>query len=323
MIYRKIWVPSQQKYLRFQELSCEQYKQIHQTIDDDDFSFVLNRILINNHYGDIDITKISTIDRFVIFLYLKIYSCGKTLSITRTCDKCQTPTKKDFDLNGMLDVLAPVIDRNFETEFPVSIDQGSYSLVCDIPPISHDELFEYDSISEDIDNYLFTYLKKIKVNATGSEYDLMIGRDRNRVVYSNIPYKTMMQIKNEFIEPIHKDFMSILMMDIKCSNTKCGDEWKLNFVASNLADMIKIVYRDDSLENILSIMSNISGQCHFDYNFYKNLTPLELDIILSSLRRNNSEAPPVLPTNEENDTDLFEQYREQTKGMVETTSEFK
>jgi hypothetical protein len=57
--------------------------------------------------------------------------------------------------------------------------------------------------------------------------------------------------------------------------------------------------------------------CHFDYNFYKNLSPGELDIVTNMLKSSEKDN-----TKSSKDINLFEEYNVNAAGMVESPSEF-
>jgi hypothetical protein len=88
-----------------------------------------------------------------------------------------------------------------------------------------------------------------------------------------------------------------------------------------MTDAIKVLFKDDSAINMLGQYANVSSKCHFDYGFYKNITPLELSIVYDMVVQ--SEASPEDKEKTNKEIDLFEQYRSETEGMVETPSEFK
>lgn len=322
MISRKIWIPSHQSFHRFEELNTIQYKDIHKCIDnDEDFVLCLNEIIQNNSISPLSLKSLTTIDRFVIMLYLKIYSCGQFVKFTKKCEKCETVTKKEVDLNTLLDTLAPVVDRDFSSEFSCN----SFSVTCNIPSIHYNDTlsFDRDNIDDQLDNYLFTYIESLLINKNIITLSTL-KRDERNGIFKNIPYKTLLDIKNNFVDTIHKDFTDLLLFDMVCSNEECKETmFTLNLHMSNLTDIIKIIFNDDNLENILAIISDVSANCHFDYNFYKNTSPLEIDMIYSRVRQSSSgESSDTLPEMNKSD-DLFEEYPLESHGMVESPSEFK
>jgi hypothetical protein len=319
MTSKKIWIPSIQEFKLFQELTVIQYKDLHKQMGDkEDFIGMLNSLLASNGPWRFDTNSLTIIDRFVIFLYLKIYSCGKDLPFTRICDKCNTETSKSFDLNNMLDTIAPVVDRSFKSVFPFK----NYQIICDIPNIACADSYiqDIDDINDQLDNYLFSHIRGVVINKnifnTNSQKDM-------KAVLPHILMSDILSIKDKFIDPLYKSFTDLSLMEMHCSNDKCKSEiFKLNFSTGNITDIIKILYNDDSLDNILSIITDVSANYHLDYKFYENISPLELDIIFAKLIKSHQSEAPKEQIQENQSTDLFDQYRSETKGMVEQPSEF-
>jgi len=318
MISRKIWIPSQQVFTRFKELSVIQYKDFYKCVDDEeDFILYLNGIIRSNCLTHIDFKNLTIIDRFVIFLYLKIYSCGTDLKFSKECEKCSTVTTSVFNLNESLDKLASVIDKTFLTDFVTD----NYTIQCDIPNILYfDSLnFDREDIDEQLQNYLFGYIQSIIIRGNVISFPDISHNQRNEI-FKNLNYKDLLRVKTEFVDVIYKQFSDLLLMKMEC--TKCKNPlFSLNFNTGNITDIIKIIYNDDSLENVLAVMSDMSTHNHFDYKFYENLSPIELDIIYSRIKRSQQSSQDTTQNNQQS-TDLFDEYRDETKGMVEQPSEF-
>lgn len=319
MISRKIWVPSRQVFARFKELSVIQYKNFYKCVDDEeDFILYLNNIINTNSLNHIDLKSLTIIDRFVIFLYLKIYSCGKDLKFSKECEKCSTITTTIFDLNESLDRLASVIDKTFLTDF----ETDNYTIRCDIPNILYFDSMNFDreSIDEQLQNYLFGYIQSIIIRGNIISFP-DISHSQRGDIFKNLNYKDILTVKTEFVDVIYKEFSDLLLMKMEC--TKCKNPlFTLNFNTGNITDIIKIIYNDDSLENVLAVMSDMSTHGHLDYKFYENLSPLELDMIYSRMKRSQQSSQEV-PHNNQQSTDLFDEYRDESKGMVEQPSEFR
>jgi hypothetical protein len=319
MTSKKIWIPSIQEFILFKELTVIQYKDLHKQMSDkEDFINMLNSLLAANGPWRFNTDSLTIIDRFVIFLYLKIYSCGKDLPFTRICDKCKTETSKSFDLNNMLDTIAPVIDRSFKHIFSFK----NYQIICDIPNIlcADSYIRDIEDINDQLDDYLFSHIRGIIIN--GNTFHTNTQEDM-KIVLPHIQMADILSIKDKFIDPLYKSFTDLSLMEMHCSNDKCKSEiFKLNFSTGNITDIIKILYNDDSLDNILSVIADVSANYHLDYKFYENITPLELDIIFAKLIKAHQSESPKESIQENQTTDLFDQYRSETKGMVEQPSEF-
>lgn len=315
----RIWIPTKQKYERYSEINCEQYRDLLKSIDDDDdFHYNLNQILFDNTIDkSINLNQYTIIDRFIIFLQLKIHSYGSQLKLTRICDQCETQTKFTIDLNKIIDILASVVDKSFRQ----SILVNNTEIVCDIPMLDLSEASQARKIDMDerLEKYLFSFIHNILIKG----YDTNLGshdEETRTLVCRELPYSTILKIKESFIEPIHKSFKDLLLISSKCSNINCSDKLVLNFDINNIVDAIRILFKDDSAINMLSQYANISSRCHFDYNLYKNITPQELNIIYDMVSK--SESANIESSKPDKEFDLSEEYHSQTEGMVETASEF-
>jgi hypothetical protein len=299
MISRKIWIPSKQLYRRFRELSVSQYMDIARSLDDiDDFRITIIDILGDNILGDNDILTYTMLDLLVVILYTKIYSCGAHLELSRKCDKCGTITKIVKDLNILLDELAPFIDKSFKKRF-----YGSYAEVeCDIPTLN--ETLEK---REKLDEYMYTFIKKVHFD-TPSGWKTTT--DINDKTMRLVPLDMMLKIQSTYIDQLFTLLGNIMLFEMNCSNELCSDKLSIKCDINDLMDVIRLVFRDDNINNILSVLANVSSQVHLDYNFYKNLTPLELDSIVAMLSK--SEESQNAPQ-----TDMF------SNDLQETPSEFK
>ena len=63
---------------------------------------------------------------------------------------------------------------------------------------------------------------------------------------------------------------------------------------------------------------NLSSTSHLDFSFYKNISPLELELLSKMVQDSQKEEPSG-----NKEINLFEDYRSQTEGMIESPSEFK
>ena len=310
----RIWIPSKQKYQRFLEMKCEQYRAILKSVDDDnDFDFVLNQVILQCcQEPDVRLEQYTIIDRFVLLLQLKIHSHTSHLKLTRICEKCQEETQFNIDLNKVIEDLATTIDKPFRQEF----QSGGTTVLCDIPYVcALDEPSPVDRNDLDarLTQYLYSFIQSLEIH----EHDIdlnTLARDQKHTVCGSLPFEILNRIKREFIDPIHATLKDLLLITHRCG--ECGDELKVGFDIHNMTDACRILFRDDSAINVLSLYANVSSQCHFDFNFYKNLTPAELLLIYNSL--SSKEKPPEDP----GEKDFLEEYRGGPKGMVESPSEF-
>lgn len=318
MTSNRVWVPSLQKYIRIEEFSCEQYREILKSINDDyEFDYSLNKILQENIIDkNFYLDKATILDKFIIVLQQKVHSCGEILKLIRVCDNCGDKTDFEINLNNLLDTLSKNFDRSFETSFKTD----DLELVCDMPlvDIKQETIVDPTDFKKRVDSYLFSFIKSVRMN--NSCFDFKDCSFSEKIHFcENLPYQLILQMKNEFLAPIHSLFKDLLLVKNKCKNKMCGDELELKMDINNITDLIRILFKDSSLTNILSQYTNVTMNCHFDYNFFKNISPGELNIVTNLLE---SGANQDKQEQMSKDIDLFQEYRLQTEGMVESPSEF-
>jgi hypothetical protein len=319
MVSYNIWVPSKQKYIRMFEFNCEQYRSILKVIDDDpEFDFLLKQTLMSLLYDKtLSIEDFTILDLFVIFLQLKIRSCGSSLKLTSVCSKCETQTKVNIDLNNLIERLAVHIDRSFEKPFTAN----NMTVVCDVPYVNlrEENLSTVSDLNKNIDHYLFSFIKTLIIG--DKIIDIKnLKFDEKILICQNLPFNLLNEIKDNYIEQIHEIVSNLFILDVKCKNETCGTPLNLNLDISNINDVIRVLFRDTSSLNMIMDYASVSSNIHLGFDFFKNVSPVELSLIKKSVEESLKEenAPP---SNES--IDLFEKYRLETAGMVETPSEFR
>jgi hypothetical protein len=315
----RVWVPSKQIYVRIYELNCEQFRNILKVLEEEqEFDFILNDILEKNLYDSFyKIEDFTVIDKFIIYLQLRIRSCGPNLNLVRICDKCNEKTKLNINLNSIIDKLAPVVDRSFQKTFTFVNSE----IECDLSYISRNDNSQYDrsDYNKRLDHYLFSFIKNMKFLNNDIKIDFRnLDETSKSQICEAIPFEIINTIKNEYIDKINETLYNTLFIDNVCKNQNCKSIFSVNLDINNINDIIRIFFSDSSALNILVKYINLSSTSHLDFSFYKNISPLELDILAKMMEDNQKEEPS---SNKE--IDLFEEYRSQTDGMQQTQSEFK
>lgn len=313
----RIWIPSLQKYIRMYELNCEQFRNILKVVDEnEELDFILNEILINNLYNtSYKLSDFTIIDKFVIFLQLRIRSCGSKLKLVRICDKCDERTDINIDLNDTINILSPKIDKSFGKYF----SYPNIEIFCDLPSIKYDDNQNSDNgdLSKKIDNYLYSFIKTIKIKDTIINLEDLKNNEKIKVCES-IPFSIINEIRQESVDVINQLLYETLFISNVCKNNNCKNPFTLNLDVNHINDIIRILFSDTSALNLLIKYVNLSTNSHLDFQFYKNISPAELDIISDMIQKSNSRSEE--PSSKE--VDLFEEYRNQTKDMKESPSEF-
>lgn len=307
-----IWIPSIQKNIRFKELTNSQYRIILKNLDDDtdlDFLYNLNNIIKNNIVDNFDYKLFTIIDRFVIFLYFKILSCSPLLDLLKKCEKCEKEDRVRINLNDLLDVLGPVIDKSFIHH--VEYDNYPISVICDVPTIDYeyqnllfcaDYNIKTDTLENNIEKYLFGYIKQLVYNGSVIELNTLSMQEK-KVLINKIPANMILKIKQEYLEPIFNDFKSVVFLDMKCKD--CGTDFELKLETNNINPLLKMFFRDNTLNGLLGEYFNVASTAHISNEFFNDSSPRELNILhdFAKSTHNSNEKPQNNPT----DIDLFAQ----------------
>ena len=173
-----IWIPSIQDNLRFRELTWNQLRHFVKTFQEPnlDFLYHINKLLEENIISPFNINSLTTLDRFVIFVYLKIHSCNNVINLSTKCEHCETTTKIQINMGNLLNDLAPKVDRSFKTV----LDYKQFKVFCDIPSIGTEyEIYrnnlEMNSM-ENSNNYVISHINDVMVGDVRIDLmGLMIG----------------------------------------------------------------------------------------------------------------------------------------------------
>lgn len=315
----RVWIPSKQKYIRINELNCEQFRNILKVLDEDsEFDYILNDILKTNIFdSSIQLEDFTVIDKFIIYIQLRIRSCGPNLNLIRICDKCSEKTKLNINLNRIIEEIAPVVDRSFKKDF----FHADYKIECDLSHINHDDNVEnfHNDYNRRLERYLFSFIKKIEFKEKDVVVDFraLNENDKNKVC-ETLPFEVINLIKTEYIDQINETLFNTLFINNECKNQNCKNPFSVNLDVNNINDLIKILFSDSSSLNILVKYINLSSTSHFDFSFYKHISPIELDLLCKMIENSQKEE-----SSNNKEINLFEDYRSQTENMIESPSEFK
>lgn len=313
----RIWIPSKQKYVRMFELNCEQYRNLLKVLEEDDeFNFALNNLIKTNLYNsEYNLSDFTIIDKFVIFLQLKIRSCGEKLSLIRVCDKCGEKTNITVDLNYIINKLAPFIDKSFGREFIFN----NTRIFCDIPSIKDTDNSDSDKIdiNKKLDFYLYSFIKILTIGDKVINLENFEEFEKIKIC-ETLPFPIMNYIRENYLNVINSNLLNVMFLNNVCKNEKCKNDFRINLDINNINDLIRILFSDESPLNVLVRYANLSTNSHFDFRFYENISPHELKILSKMIEDSNKQSEPPQPK----EMDFFEQYRNQTKGMQESPSEF-
>lgn len=321
-----VWIPSLQHPLRFKDLSFDQYRCVVKVLDENDLELIstLNEIIHENIVSKFDVDRLTTLDRFIIFLSLKINSCGSSIVLSRKCDgdKCEKITNIKMDLNQLVDNIAPNIDKQFTTQ----LSYQNFGVICDIPTIKTEhEIYMFNNIQNvefrsfefNLSNYAFSHITDIFIQ--GQQINLNKLQHHERLLILNrMPAGLLNQIQTGFLDDIHNTVSDIDFLKMTCQD--CKKEFEIKFDISNINDVLKIIYKDESVENLLHTIVNVCSQTYLG-GYIGELSPMEVNrinkLVIDSQKKTSAE------TEQQNkDIDLFSKYRAETEHLQESQSEF-
>lgn len=305
-----IWIPSLQKNIRFKELTNAQYRIILKNLDDDthlDFLYNLNQIIEQNLVDSFDYKKFTVLDRFVIILFFKILGYNALLDLVKECDKCSKEVRIRIDLNTLLDNLGLTIDRSFRTI--IATDNYPLQLICDVPNIEqeyenllyyHNNNLSSNTVDKNIEKYLFGYIRYIVNGTTLIDVDKLSIPERD-IILQKIPISLILNVRNIFAEPLYQLFNQIVFLDLNCK--ECGTKFEIKMEADNMISLLKMFFKDNTLDGLLSDYFNITSISHMDSSFLETISPKETKILYSFAKSTHKQAENPSPSN--NSVDLF------------------
>lgn len=315
----RTWIPSKQEYVRIKEINCEQYRNILKVLDEEEeLDFVLSDTIRENLCSEkYTVSDFTVIDKFVIFIQLRIRSCGADLSLVRVCDKCGEKTSVKINLNKSIDALAPLLDKDFKQVFAFN----GMQITCDVPPIkTQDNEERKHTLDQRLNSGLFSFIQKIKISDNIVNLN-DFSEDEKIAICENLPFPVINHIRLEYIDKINNSLFETMFINNICKNNSCKEKFSLNLNIENMNEVIRVLFSDSTAVNVLIKYANVCAASHIGFDFFKNVSPSELNILSKLIEEENKRATESEQSN--NEIDMFDQYRSSTTHMTETPSEFK
>jgi hypothetical protein len=304
-----IWIPSIQKYLRFREITNFQYRTILKNLNDDtnlDFLYNINQIIKDNLIDNFDYGHFTVFDRFVILIFFKILGLTPFLKLSRVCDKCENSETTSVDLNQLLNALGVYIDKSFKQK--ISSEDYPIQLICDVPTIKQ----EYDHLlflanknvstgttDNNIDQHLYGYIRGLESNGVLINTDAKTPFERT-IIFNKLPAFLILKMQKEYVSLVEESLNHILFLDLKCK--KCKEPFEIKMEKNNVTFLLKLLFKDNSLENHLGEYYNISSVIHSGGEFLDRLSPKESHILFEYAKASQKGQSE---TNNSNNNDLF------------------
>jgi len=232
-----------------------------------------------------DYKKFTILDRFVIVLFFKILSYNSLLDLVKECEKCEKEVRIRIDLNTLLDNLGLTIDKSFKTV--IAVDNYPLQIICDIPTIEqeYENLLYHqnnnlsnDTTDKNIEKYLFGYIRYIISDSVVIDVDKLSIPEKTTIL-EKIPISLILNIRDIFAEPLYALFNQIVFLDLNCK--ECGTKFEIKMGSDNMIYLLKMFFKDNTLDGLLSDYFNITSISHMDSSFLDKITPKETQMLVN------------------------------------------
>lgn len=315
-----IWIPSLKSYKRFKEISTNDQRILSKLSDDNlDFIYTLNNMINELCIDDLNVNALNIIDKYIICIYLRVYSIGNSIKLTANCPKCKEDTKTTININSIIEGNIDKLDKNYRQ----IIKYGKYTATCDIPNIGREyeiiktlraKEIESNSIENVYTYYTYAHIKHLDIAGLQIDCNNLDIEDAMQI-FSALPMTLVNNIHNKFILPFVEEFQSNVM-NINCKTESC-DELKLSLNANNINDIIKMLLTDNPVETLKEIYY-IAKLGHISAEFTDKLSPIERNLILKFITNDQKEQASDSTPDMPKDTNDFMM----PENMMESPSEF-
>jgi len=282
----QIYLPTQEKYHRFQTFDSCSHVALAKYIQNNDDSMVVDTfkyIIKTSCIDDIDVESISIIDIFCILLNLRIMSISQLYEydgVTQT-DKERIKQTQKLDLYDVLDLVT-----NFETEYITRIDTNlGYSVSLKTPR---------HLMIESVEDLVIDMLDTIEIE--GKQYNLS---------------KLSCSQKESILDSLPGDLLPEIISYIKLMDAKYRIKVFKNTADTEL-NSIELKLFDNSMYNFLKAMFN----CNLQEQYYIRY------LMVKQLRFTLSDVENLSPIDTQNYINLFrEELEEQRKAQEKQSGE--
>ena len=279
-----IWIPSLQDYRRFEEMTTTHQLMLLKSSNELEFIYNINTLIFSLCVDTINFQSLTLIDKYIIALYLRMYSIGTDIEFSLNCPKCGVEFSTKVDLNDVIENNVSVLDRPYEQE----IISGKYSIICDIPTCGRDynilKLKSSLDIQENSVESLFTFnlfshIKKLKIS--GKLIDLSKYTLEEVIqICKELPMSVIQDMQTKFMIPLSKTFIPKLL-NVPCQTEKCPPfEYNLN--VQNINEAIQLLYSGSPI-TIMQEIYYLSKYANMSAEFLNTVSPKEREMFLKFL----------------------------------------
>lgn len=283
----RIWIPSQQQWADFQQLTTQHQLYLAKAVSLNDFSNLdllqaLNNVLTDLGSNHLDLSQLTIIDRFAIFLQIVSKNMVNSFSVVTTCPKCEQQFTQTITASQQLSTLAKYGDQDFQ--LPITVD--NIELTVDVPSI-HTEYQIAEQLSKTATSkqqkadwwymcLLFSYIQDISIDGVHLDLDTQSMEDREQIC-KKLPAKVLNQVTKQFISPINKTMDQVVLETLTCTNSECEHQQKLSPSLLTLTDLIKI-YIIPSTGTLYRDIYDLCKHLSFSYESIMQMSPGEREV---------------------------------------------
>lgn len=245
---------------------------------------------INNVLSSItntDIQDLSIIDKLLVLLKVRSRSVGNVISLSFKKDN------KKYDIEySVSNIYSEILKIDIKKE---SIKQGDISINMYIPRVYDEELlfFKPDNMNFDYEDIIPFFINNISIKGKNFFFKDLTFEQRKNIISNTFTINIINQIKDYILKVINAINKIILYKDL--DNTLY-----LNILDGSLFDYITFLF-NENLYNIYQSIYILTKHVGLSAEYIENLTPIERDLYLKLLEKENAEISKASNDGENNE----------------------
>ena len=303
-----IYIPSLQEKWRAKPYNTFHQKEICKVLyEEDDILFIetVNDILTECIHPKHNINRLTIVDKLLLLLKIRCIAAGTTMEF-----ESETEDKKKYTINyNFYDIYVKLHNISVDIK-PLKINSNNFEIQCYLPLIGQ-EIAINNSIKNNIsyEQLLYYFIDYIKIN--NHTFNIRELDEHNQSQLINILPITIVKDIQIYIDNIITKFNEIIIYNLF--------DKKISFsLISNLyTDYCKFIIKDN-LHSIYQEIYILNKHINISSEYIENLTPIEREIYISSLRKENKSSSSDLPANAAVDNNMIPQ-----DNIIDTIDEFK
>lgn len=274
-----VYIPSQKEKWKVKPYNTFHQKEICKSLyeeDDSLFIDIINTILQDCIHPSHNFYNLSLVDKILLLLKIRCVAAGSNVEF-----ESETADKKKYTLDyNFYDIYIKI--NNLAVDIvPLNISLNNFEIECYIPSLSYEDninnIFKNkENVSyEDIMIY---FIKYIKINSTIYHLNDIQKEIQNQIINS-LPVNIIEKIFKYIQDTIAK-FNTINIYSV------FDNKVPFTFLGNTYTDYCKFAVKDN-LHSIYQTIFILNKYAHMSSDYIEKLTPIERDIYIANLRKEN------------------------------------